>query len=372
VIFTIVWINNTKRQPMIPSLKLQREIRRVWLQFRGIGERLTDPIAQRRLDLVVASGLPQINGKLAASDKVALILVYKPFGLENSTIETCRWLGEHGYAPLVISNAPIRPKDREKLASVVWRAVERPNFGYDFGGYRDGLTCLAQWGEAPSELLILNDSVWVQSLPKNNLIARLAADPAEIAGTILRSGGSVQFLESYLYRLRRPALEHPAFAAFWARLRLTSNKYHVIRRGERGFSEAMLAAGLQVSGVYDSAGLAGKIAEQDEKFLRLTLRYGAYVDLPLAAQRDQILAHSGGDWRKAALEHVACVMEKRQGYSSFPYAMVLLTGYPLLKKSTDPVSRAWRAAHLAAVESGDLPSPSPAILAEMLAQERGK
>lgn len=350
---------------MISGWKIRRELKRFGQQVRGLCELLTDPAMQRRLDSSVAAGLPQIDGALPKMNKVALFLIFQPGGLSESTLETCRWLAAAGYAPVVVSNAPILSQDRARLAAVVWRAVERPNIGYDFGGYRDGLTCLAQWGVAPDEVLILNDSVWLPMPSATDLLDRLSAHPAEVAGTILRTRGEDRFLESYLYRLNRAALTHSAFAAFWEELRLTSNKYHVIRRGERGFSAAMQAAGLNVAGIYNSAALAGKIAEQDDDFLRLTLRHAAYIDASLASESDLLVAGSGPEWRTAALGHVGRVLVKRLGYSSFPYAMVRLMDYPLLKKSAEPVSRAWRLAHLAAVEAGDLPKPSDAILAEI-------
>ena len=354
---------------MLPVWKMRRELVRVGLQVRGIGELLSDPARQRQLDRAVAAGLPQLDGLIPASNKVALLLVYQPSGVPASTLATCAWLAAAGYAPLVVSNATICPEDRLRLSEVVWRAVERPNFGYDFGGYRDGLTCLEQWDVTPDEMLILNDSVWFPVLPGTDPLERLSSHPADVAGTIVRKNGTIQFLESYLYRLNRKALTHPGFHAFWAELRLTSNKYHVIRRGERGLSVAMQAAGLQVAGVYDSAGLADQIAAQDDDFLRLTLRYAAYIDAPLAKERDDLLKTAGPTWRNDVLAHINRALDKRLGYSTFPYAMVRLTGYPLLKKSADPVSKSWRLAYLAAVEEGDLPSPSNAILAEIRARD---
>lgn len=350
---------------MLPGWKLRRELGRVGQQLRGIGEMLTDPVKQHMLDRAVARGLPLLEGAQPASDKVALVLIYQPAGVANSVLATCGWLAAAGYAPFVVSNAPITPQDRARLAAVAWRAVERPNFGYDFGGYRDGLTSLVRWGVAPKELLILNDSIWLPMLPTTDLLDRLSDNPAEIAGAILRTRGDEQFLESYLYRISRTALAHPSFAAFWTGLRLTSNKYHVIRRGERGFSAAMRAAGLRVAGVYDSAGLSRMIANQDDDFLRETLRHAAYIDPHFSAERNQLLRVAGTNWRAEVLAHVNRVLDKRPGYSTFPYAMVHLTGYPLLKKSAEPISRSWRIAHLAAVEKGALPPPPDTILSEI-------
>lgn len=356
---------------MVSGWKVRRELERLWQQTKGIGNQLTDPVAQRRLDSLVEDGLPLLQGAMPRADKIALLLIFQPSGIQQSTLRTCRWLAQAGYAPLVVSNAPIAEDDRAPLAEVVWRAVERPNFGYDFGGYRDGLTCLAQWGVAPEELLILNDSIWLPVLPEPDILARLALEPAEIAGTILRERGEERFLESYLYRLRRPALEHPAFSTFWKDLQLTSNKYHVIRRGERGFSAAMRAAGLRVAGVYDTSALVERIADQDTDFLERTLHYGAYIDPQLAAERDRLLSWRRPGWQAAALDHVNRVLKKRMAYSSFPYAMVHLTGYPLLKKSSEPISRAWRIAHMKATEAGDLPPPPPPLLTEIRARDSG-
>lgn len=353
---------------MIASWKLRREFTRLGQQIRGGVDRFTDPNAQRRLDATVAAGLPKTDGTQPVGDKIALFMIYQPNGLSASTLETCQVLENAGYAPFVVSNCPLSQTDQDCLNAVVWRTVERPNFGYDFGGYRDGLTCLKQWGIEPQEMLILNDSVWLPTMPEADLLARLAAQTADIAGANLRIRGSEKFLESYLYRIRRTALQHPAFHKFWEELRLTSNKYHVIRRGERGFSAAMRAAGLEVAGVYDNKALTGLIADQDDDFLRATLRYGAYIDVDLATEAEHLADQSGPNWRATVLCHITTALLKRQAYSTFPYANMALTGYPLLKKSADPVNKAWRAAYLKVLNAGALPPPSAAILEEINAR----
>ena len=357
---------------MLPYWKIRREIMRLKQQLGGLVDWLIDPVKQRKLDSLVAAGLPRIDGLLCVSKKIAVLLVYQPSGISASTIATCSWLAGKGYAPFVVSNSPLSLNDKERLSKVIWRAVERPNFGYDFGGYRDGLICLKQWAIIPDELLMLNDSVWLPTLPRADILERLSNHSSDVAGTILRKRGDIQFLESYLYRFNRNALTHPSFSEFWGQLRLTSNKYYVIRRGERGFSEAMHDAGLTIAGLYESTEFLNKIKEQCNTFLKLTLTYAAYIDAHLEAERDHLLQTSGPDWRVQVLLHVERTLQKRLGYSSFPYAMVKLTGYPLLKKSKEPVSLAWRQAYLAAVEAGYLPKPSEEVLAEIRSRDDHK
>lgn len=354
---------------MIPGWKIRRELSRLAQQLRGIPEAITDPLAVRSLDRAVAAGLPRFDGQVPMDGKVAIYLLFQPRGISESTLHTCRWLAEQGIAPFVVSNAPLSMQDRARLAPCIWRGVERPNFGYDFGGYRDGLICLDQWGVEPDTLFILNDSIWLPTVPDSDIIGRLLDDPADIAGTILRRRGEERFLESYLYRIGQRALSHPAFRRYWNDLRLTSNKYHVIRRGERGFSAAMRAAGLTLSGIYDAEGLPEAAAAQGEAFLRKALKYAAYIDPPLAEERRLLLSEAGEGWTDRVIAHMKATLRKRQGYSSFPFAMVALFAYPVLKKSSEPVSAAWRRAHLSAIAAGDLPMPPEPVLSDIRQRE---
>ena len=350
------------------SWKFRRELIRIGQQLRGIPELVMDPIRQKRLDRAIANGLPIIAGAKPPSKKVAVYLLFQPRGVSQSTIEQCEWLHDNGYAPLVVSNCPLSSTDKERLSPVIWRAIVRPNFGYDFGGYRDALTSLRQWGVKPDTLLILNDSVWVPVIPGSDLISRLEEDPADIAGSILRERGEIRFLESYCYRIRGTLLEEPAFREFWSNLRLTSNKYYVIRRGERGFSEAMLGAGYKVAAVYAFEGLVDQLSKQSDEFLAKTILYSASLPPELVAERNALLAEGndqkGNAWRKRALSFIQIALEKRLAYSTLPFAGHSLFQYPFLKKSADRVAVEWRAAYFAATETGDLPSPSPAILKE--------
>ena len=57
---------------VVSGWKIRRELERLGQQVRGLCELLTDPAVQRRLDSAVAAGLPQIDGALPETDKVAL------------------------------------------------------------------------------------------------------------------------------------------------------------------------------------------------------------------------------------------------------------------------------------------------------------
>lgn len=351
----------------VPAWKLKREVLRLGQQLRGIPERLTDPVRARRLNDLVSKGLPKIDGGQPQGDRVAVLLIFQPKGLAESTLFQCRWLVENGYSPLLVFNSPLSDDDCRRLLPEIWRGVFRPNFGYDFGGYRDALMTLDLWGVRPKSLVILNDSTWLPTLADSDLLARADDHPADIVGSIMRNRRGETFLESYFYRLSGDLLRRPGFRDYWTGLRLTSNKYHVIRRGERGFSKAMREAGVSMAALFEAERLPELLAAEDDAFIEKTIRYSAFVDPDESLEAKRIAAHSANDsdWRARAIDFVRDSLYKNQGYSCFPYASVRLMGYPFLKKSSDPTAAAWRRAHLAAVNEGDLPLPPDPILSEL-------
>ena len=356
---------------MIPLWKLRREWARLKQQIAAIPEAVTEPAARRRHDAAFEAGFPWYAGSVAQTDKIALLLVFQPNGITPGTVATCAHLAAKGYAPFIVSNAPLSRADRESLEPVAWRILERPNFGYDFGGYRDGIRQLAKWGFSSRLLLIMNDSIWFPLDTSETLIETLEASDADLTGTILRQRGKIRFLESYCYMIPQKTVSSKAFQAYWEQLQLTSNKYKVIRRGERGFSEAMIAAGLDVRGLFPYDLFVERLAAQDDAFLRKTLDYGAHVYEEYETVRRALLAEAPApDWRNRALTHIRDTIPREQPYSAYPFAMTRLFDYPILKKSGDRVAQLWRNAYLRAVEAGDLPRPSSAVWEELRKETR--
>lgn len=370
---------------MIAGWKLRRELARIGQHMRSVPEAVYETLIQRRHDRAFASRTVVTDGAMARSGKIALFLLYQPDGLCRSSLQTCRYLQAQGYAVLVVSNAPLATTDRQALAETVWKILERPNYGYDFGGYRDGIRLLGQLSIAPEGLLVVNDSIWLPLSPDDTLIRRLEGSGADLAGTILRQrpaasrraghgGDRIRFLESYLYYIPASTLQHPTFKAFWRDFRLTNNKYKVIRRGERDFSMTLAAAGLKVGAILSQEALLAGLAGQEAAFLAKTLRYGAYVDAALQRESAALLAEFADDldWKRRAIAHVAQAAERGVFNSTFCYPVERLLAAGYLKKSGERVNLLWRTAYLAAVDAGDLPAPNAELLAEIRARTVGR
>lgn len=262
----------------------------------------------------------------------------------------------------------------------------RPNYGYDFGGYRDAVLALDDWKISPDRLIILNDSIWFPLDSGENLIRRMEEFDADLVGAVIHlpmrrrklSTKRHAFLESYFYLVNRSALQSRQFLSFWKGYRVSSNKYNAVYRGERGFSRAMDRSGLRIGGVLNSNLLVETLAVQDDTVLRATLEYAAYTDQDFRDENRVLMGSFGSpDWRTAALSHIKRVVSRRSFHASFPVASVGLLGASFIKKSSGTflkrsygtLQTAMRTAYLGAVKSGVLPSPSPEVLVEIEARQ---
>lgn len=362
---------------MIPRWKLRRELVRAKDRFAAWTGILYEPILQFRHDRWRAIQPEPRDLGVTYSGKVAILLIYQPNGIAPSILTTLRWLEANGYAPLVVANSPIREADRPSLEALCWRLFERPNFGYDFGGYRDGILLLDAWGVRPARLLIINDSVWLPTRADSTLIARMEAVDADLVGGTMHGPDGRKWrghLESYLYLCNASCLVRPAFRRFWAGYRASNAKQNAIWRGERQFTAAMRDGGCTTEGLFSLDRFLEVLARQAPEVLRKSLVYAAYVEPEHALERDDLLAsfEPTADWTLHALAHVERATRRRRFNAVFAFSCDVLLGMDFHKKSVGSsgvlgmsLHHEMRKAYLQAVALGDLPEILPEVHAEM-------
>ncbi len=357
--------------------KLSVEAGRLVVHLKALMTWPLEPYRMRQHDRAILETAIQTPGHCPLGLKVAIYLIYQPKGLLPSTIETCRVLAESGYGVLVMSNAPLSLADNAKLAPFTYLVVERPNFGYDFGGYRDGVRLLRALGTQPKALIVLNDSVWWPVMDGDPLISHMEEAGADVVGTILhhlspRNGRPrPPFLESYLYWFGPNALASDAFWLFWDRYRVSNLKYNAIHRGERKLTGILRDAGLRVTGLFSASALieALRVAGPDEQTKALI--YAAFIDSVFAEKAQALLAvqQKDVDWSEQMLNFIGEVTKKRIFHPTFPYAsMKFLQANYLKKTPTEPktsVHYIMRARVLEAIAAGDLPEPLSEIKIEI-------
>ncbi|MDP2018955.1 rhamnan synthesis F family protein [Hydrogenophaga sp.] len=363
---------------MIPAWKVRRELETLRQQLQAIPERLIGPSRQRRLDSRFPVDYRILSGAATLGRKVAIFLVYQPHGMSASAVATCRHLAERGYSVVLVANSPVSASDEQALGQWVWRFVERPNFGYDFGGYRDGIRLLWHWSVSPDSLIILNDSVWFPLDGNETMLSSMETSNADFLGALRHvdlpdtDTEHAGIFLSYFFLIKRPVLTSDVFVDYWNNYVSTSNKHLTVRRGERGFSRTLFAAGVKSEGLYSRDRFMAALELQPAAFLRQTLVYGAYTDPDLEQARDVLLQTDAASeaWKMQAINHIRLVVNKRNFHSSFCFASIRLLGIPLLKKNKGELQVRMRRQYLRAVEAGDLPSPEPAVLAEIEASTR--
>jgi hypothetical protein len=356
---------------VIPGWKVRRELLRFRQQISWYWELLHARRRTRQHDRDRPRLVTRADGAQVLGTKIAVLLIFQPAALPASILEECDLLSGLGYSVLVVSNGRLRPDARADLLPHVWRLLERPNLGYDFGGYREAVMHL--WDERidPDELLILNDSVWVVASAFPTFLERLRDMDAAVTGSALRKKKDKQWLESYFFRFERLALAHPAFRAFWQSYRLVDSKFGVIRQGERDFTVRLAAAGLKIAALGDNSDFIDRMAASSDQELRLALTYAAPVAGGLAEDRARLLApESEPHWRTRAMAHIRlCLDGKRVWNAHFPIAGLRIMGNPFVKKSREQVNVAWRDLMQRAIQDGVVPQLTPAVMDELLQRQ---
>ena len=371
---------------MIPLWKVLRELNRIKDKtlalprtLASLPRRLGEP-RRREVYLRDFEKLTRRSfGAVPAVERIAVLLIFQPKGVAESVFLTLDWLRSEGYAPFVVSNAPVSDRDRELLLEGAWSLLERPNFGYDFGGYQDAIRLINRDGLSPDRLVVVNDSVWCPLRRDLLSVLETAWPDADIVGLLQdekvqhdTSGGTPtkkSHIESYFYLIRGSAWRHAAFQEFWRTYQMSDYKPNTIKFGEIGFSRRMMAAGLKMEAYSRRSIFLEQLAEKDDAFLARTLNYAAYGDRDIArrAARFARLPTSSPGWRAAALDHIRRAVNRRRFTGSFPYANDQIFGTAFLKKSSEAVYLNMRRAYLRAVEDGQIAAPDPVLLTEIRA-----
>lgn len=331
--------------------KFRRELNRIRLQLQAIPEFFYEPWLRRWHDLRRRVRLRSSPGIDLAADKVAIYLVYQPTGLQASTLLACRHLRAQGYSPLVISNAPLSGVDRRRLLQEAWAVVERPNFGYDFGGYRDGILLLEDWSVRPRSLILMNDSIWFPAREGDDTIRRMEQLRSEFCGVLMLGSDAYSrhprhrepFLGSFFLLFKDELIQHPAFRRFWLEYRSTSNKYKTIRRGERGLSNAMRDAGFEGASLFRNEEFHDHVGRLSYNELLAMLHGIVTIDPELREEIRKTLEQAEiedpsqqGRRREDLRRMIVDATKKGNIFSTAPICMLDDFQISFVKKSKDP------------------------------------
>ncbi len=294
-------------------------------------------------------------GALPAAPRVAIYLIHPQTGLLPSHRRTLAAVAAAGYAPLVVSNLSLSDADRTAAAALAWAVIERPNFGYDFGGYRAGVLALGGRLGGLARLALLNDSVWYPLPGGLDFLAAAEALGADLVGAVSNLGVAMPAPDgwrgmrwrhdpsrpdfhycSFALSFGPRVLGDPGFARFWRRLPLSDAKLDTVRRGEVGLTQWLLRRGASHAATFDVAHLDRDLAALPDDALRETLA-GLVIpeDGALRAIRRAVLARADGraGWRDEALAFILAAVALTGPAYALPGYALARARHPFLKKS---------------------------------------
>ena len=340
---------------MIAPPKLAREARRVAGQVAGLPALALDlALGRWRYDRGPGRLVERHEGRVAATRKAAVVLVFPRRGVLASHTLMLRHLVARGYAPVTVSNAPLAPADLDRLRALSRLVIVRPNIGYDFGGYRDGVLALGDGLAALDRLLLVNDSAWFPLDPGSDWLAGAEALGRGLVGSTTHNGmprlpvarwhefrfahgtRSRDFhYSSFALLFGAEALRDPGFRRFWRRYRLTDGKARTVRRGEIGVTRWAIRRGHSHAAHPPPERVAETLLALPPDAMRRALERSFLIDDgAMHAERAGLLARDDGSeaWRDGAGWFLlACAARRGAAYVLWDHLARI--GYPFLKKT---------------------------------------
>ena len=179
---------------------------------------------------------------------------------------------------VLVSNGGGRlPRD---LAELVDDYLPRPNAGYDFGAWKDGLATLDRGGF--DEVVCVNDSVYGPLFDLAPAFDHPRTAVADLWGMVLseqptgRDRPRVPHVQSWFFAMRRPLLESAWFDNFWSAVEPAPTKLEVVERFEIGLSRSAVEAGFRIAGLYDATTASRVALREVMPHISLTAPYRSW------------------------------------------------------------------------------------------------
>lgn len=306
-------------------------------------------------DMVLRKHQKIHQGARPATGKVAIYLIFPKFGILPTHLHSLQYMVENGYAPLVISNQPLQPHDIETLRPYVWNIIERLNFGYDFGGYRDGILWLENRLKELKRLVLLNDSAWFPLAGRMNWLSEAEAMGKDLVGamessftphrkrydtyltcswTVDRNRAEFHY-GSFAQSIGPNLLAAKEFSRFWRRLRITQGKNRTIKRGEIGFSQWVISKGFSHGSTTNGADFDVLFAAMSDVELRQVFDRLIYVEDPkIEVVLENITQNPGINQltRREIEQFLYLAIGNRGASLAVPRLLIELKNYAFLKK----------------------------------------
>lgn len=322
---------------MIPAWKLARE----WARFRAqLQTFVMAPVnrwRQCRYDAARDQLVTVRPGALPLSGSVAIVLVYQPVGLPDSVLHTLAHLRNAGFAPVTVLNAPLPQSDLDRLHHASALVVQRPNFGYDFGGYRDAILHLLGLRLPLERVAFLNDSIWFPVFPDCDHLDRMSRTEGDLVGYAYAQGlrrRKNAHVQSYFFMFKgAERLQSADFARFWTDLSIANSRHHTIRNAEMVMTAAFRERGWRIGWLFSSDDFRGYFTTCPDADLIRAAEYYIAIGNSRAPALRAALDGPVADLRARMLADLAAGNLGRNTIAGPPDLIYRHLGFAAMKKS---------------------------------------
>ncbi len=339
----------------VPFWKLKRELQRLNRQIIELPGLVWEYFDLRTSYDRDAEALRKTHeGDLMLGREVAVYLIFPSDGILGSHLDALGMMVEEGISPVIVSNLPLSSQQLETLAPMTARIIERPNIGYDFGGYRDGILALENALPEVERLYILNDSAWMVDAPKS-WFADARAKEVDFCGATSNYGikrhDAVNFRElrwqytahhrnfhyaSYALAIGQNILRDPEFLRFWRSFRLSNHKRRTVRRGEIGLTQWVMRHGFSHAATCSVMELDQEISALDNAELDDLARHLIIPDHPRVLKKCHEVLESDPNSPEGRQDRIQIILTavsaQAMGYV-MPYYTLRHRGFQFVKKS---------------------------------------
>jgi len=303
---------------------------------------------------IVHEGIKPIVGEMA------IYLVYARDGLQKSHHDMFLQLDIENITPIIVSNLPLSTRDLNLLLEKSALVIERPNVGYDFGGYRDAILHLAPDLSKLDRLYVLNDSVWMIG-GSQSWFEQVRLSDCDFVGATTHYGinrvdprefRNLQWefttkhrnfhYASYALAINKNILCDKRFINFWSTLLISNNKKRTVKRGEIGLSKWVKKNGFSHCATCKDCKLDKEIKALDNKELndlahQLIIKEdeSLMMQLALVLQSD----YNTDLGREERIQIILTAVSRQATGYVMPYFNKSKRNFPFIKKSPLRLSR---------------------------------
>lgn len=167
---------------------------------------------------------------------------------------------------VVISNSPLSQNDQDRLNPFCDRLMQRPNIGYDFAAWRDGMNALG-WDDLLKydEVTVMNDTCFGPLFDFGEIYQEMQSRGPDYWGIttnialtdlVIGSDGKVvptpAHLQSYYMTFNSRVVLSPAFGEFWRGVKDFTDAGDVIANYEIGLAHAFGGSGFEYAAYFDA------------------------------------------------------------------------------------------------------------------------